>query len=68
MEENNDLSKLSNDQLRAIVSNIRPKSDWERFFKDKQIPINIEEAIKAFGKLRNRVTHNKLFSKSAMSP
>ena len=63
LNDNADLSKVTDKELRKTISNIRPKSDWERFFENKKLSENMEDTIKEIGKLRNIVAHNKLFNK-----
>lgn len=64
LDEHQDLSKLSDDQLRKAFSDFSIKSDWERFF-DKKVNIDeIEEVIEDIRKYRNKIAHFKFFSKS----
>ncbi|MBQ7105199.1 MAG: hypothetical protein IJN90_05015 [Bacilli bacterium] len=63
LDDNADLSKVTDKELREMISNIRPKSDWERFFENKKLSENMEDTIKQIGKLRNIVAHNKMFNK-----
>ena len=63
LQNNKDLSLLSDKELRDFILSIKPKSDWERFFENKGLSNDISEVIKEIGLLRNKVAHNKSFSK-----
>lgn len=64
LEEQLDLSKLSDEELRKAFSQFTPKSDWERFFSSKIEIQNIEELIDAIRTYRNVVAHFKFFYKN----
>ena len=64
LDEHQDLSKLSDDQLRKAFSEFSIKSDWERFFSRKVDIDEIEEIIEDIRKYRNKIAHFKFFSKS----
>lgn len=67
LDEHQDLSKLSDDQLRKAFSDFSIKSDWERFF-DRKVNIDgIEDVIEDIRKYRNKIAHFKFFSKSEYS-
>jgi len=61
---NKNLSKLSDDELRKAFNEFVPKSDWNRFFKDKIYIDDIENVINNIRKYRNCVAHAKLFNKN----
>ena len=63
LDEHQDLSKLSDDQLRKAFSEFSIKSDWERFFSSKVGIDEIEEIIENIRKYRNKIAHFKFFSK-----
>lgn len=63
LQDNKNLSLLSDKELREFILSIKPKSDWERFFENKGLSNDISEVIKEIGALRNKVAHNKAFSK-----
>ena len=63
LEEQSDLSQLSDEELRKAFSQLTPKSDWERFFSSKIEIQNIEELIDAIRIYRNVVAHFKFFYK-----
>lgn len=67
LKDNKDLSSLSDKELRDFILSMKPKSDWERFFKNKGLSEDIAEIIKEIGTLRNNVAHNKNFSKEQYS-
>ena len=58
-----DLSTFSDEELRAIINNISPKSDWERFFEEKFQDVDIEGDIEAVRIIRNNVAHCKFLTK-----
>lgn len=63
LEDNKDLNKLTNEELRKIIKDIHPKSDWERLFLGKGFDDDFEETIKTISKFRNSVAHCKFFYK-----
>lgn len=63
LNDNRNLTLISDAKLRSFISSIRPKSDWERFFENKKLSQDIAETIKTIGTLRNSVAHNKSFNK-----
>lgn len=52
---------MSDEDIREVIKNIRPKTDMERFFKNKII-FN-ERELNEIKEVRNRVAHNKKMSK-----
>lgn len=64
LEENNDLTKMSDDELRRVILQFSPKSDWDRFFSEKIKILNIENLIDEIRTYRNIVAHNKFLNKS----
>lgn len=58
-----DFSKMSNEKIRNLIDSISPKSNWERYFSDKGFDDEIESTMYRINILRNKVAHNKLFSK-----
>lgn len=64
LDEHQDLSKLSDGQLRKAFSELSIKSDWDRFFNSKVDIDEIEEIIESIRKYRNQIAHFKFFSKS----
>lgn len=61
---NKDLSKISQEELKNIIKNIEPKSNWDRFFKNKGFAENIDDTMKKINDLRNIVAHNKIMNKN----
>lgn len=61
LKKNKDLSKLSNEKLRTVFSEISPKSDWERFFDDKMNIQDVQQLIEEIRKSRNNIAHCKFF-------
>jgi hypothetical protein len=65
LDKNEDLSSLSDKELRSAFSKISPKSDWERFFSAKINLSDIEEMIDKIRQHRNNIAHFKFFYKDA---
>lgn len=61
MHEN--LSKLSDEELRSAINGISPRSDWERFFDEKFQGVNVEKDIEEVRSIRNSVAHCKFLDK-----
>lgn len=51
------------DEFRDFMSNIGPKSEWERIFSDKIETDFAQKNIQLVAKKRNKVAHTKLLSK-----
>ena len=65
LEKHNDLSQLSDEELRKAFSEFTPKSDWERFFSSKIDIADIENMIERIRQHRNSIAHFKFFYKEA---
>lgn len=63
LSENQKLSELSEEELRAAFEKFSPKSDWERLFSDKATDVNIEQLIESVRSHRNDIAHCKFFYK-----
>lgn len=63
LDEHADLSQLSDVELRAIINSISPKSDWERFFAEKFVDVDLDSDIETVRPIRNSVAHCKSISK-----
>ena len=63
LANNRDLSKLSDEELRSFISELRCHSDWERLFSDKMCVTTIMELIESIRVQRNNIAHCKFFSK-----
>jgi len=61
LKSHDDLSKLSDEELRKAFYETAPKSDWERFFANKINIKNIESLIEQIRKSRNNIAHCKFF-------
>lgn len=61
LNENSDLSKLSDQALRDTISTIQPRSDWDRFFSKKVTLENADVILDNLRGLRNAVAHVKFF-------
>ena len=63
LSEHNDLSELSDEELRKAFYDLEPKSDWERFFSKKIELENVKGILKQIRDYRNKVAHYKFFNK-----
>ena len=64
---NKDLSKLTNEQLKAEISKIEPKSNWDRYFQNKDFSDDIETIMESINELRNLVAHNRIVDENDYS-
>lgn len=64
LSKNEDLSSLSDSELRNAIEHFSPKSDWDRFFKEKINIQNIKEIIDKIRNYRNSLAHFKFFYKN----
>lgn len=64
LNDNNDLSQLSDKKLRKAFKLCNPKTDWERFFGNKKIDENFQKILDDIRKFRNSIAHCKLISKN----
>ena len=64
LEANGNLSTLTGAELRDAISEIRPKSDWERFFSHKVSMDDPAASIKRLSTFRNSVAHAKFFNRN----
>lgn len=62
LNNNTDLSALTDDELRQSFRKFTPQSDWDRLFSDKIHADKIEDKIASIGKHRNKAAHFKQFS------
>ena len=62
---NDDLSKLSDQELRSAYLLLQPHNDWERLFSDKMNKEEVEELVERIRKHRNNIAHCKVFSKKS---
>lgn len=61
LKSHEDLSKLTDYELRKAFSEIAPRSDWERFFSDKMDDDDIQSLIDEIRRSRNSIAHCKFF-------
>lgn len=61
--ENKDLSALSNEELKEIINDLSPKSNWDRFFSEKIKLVDAESIFNSIRVYRNSVAHFKFFYK-----
>jgi len=61
LEENKDLSQLTDEELRTAFCKYTPQSDWERFFRSKISGLDAEKIIEEIRKSRNNIAHCKFF-------
>lgn len=64
LNEHSNLAELSDEQLRNAFESISPKSDWDRFFKDKIYDIDVKALISNIRSSRNNIAHCKFFYKN----
>ena len=60
----NDLTQLTDEELRKQFAEFSPKSDWERFFygKTNDTAEEIKTTLDEIRKFRNKIAHCKLFT------
>lgn len=63
LAEHGNLSELSDEVLRKAFTELTPRSDWERFFSNKIVNINVQDVIEYIRKQRNNIAHCKFFKK-----
>ena len=63
LENNKDLSEISNEELRTTLMKIKPHNEWELLFADKMDGVQMKLLMSQIQKLRNRMVHCKSFSK-----
>lgn len=63
LEANENLSALTDAELRDAISEIHPKSDWDRFFSHKVSMDDPAASIKRLSSFRNSVAHAKFFNR-----
>lgn len=63
LEKHKDLSILTDAELRSVIADITPKSDWDRFFSDKLSGIDFKGIIESIRGFRNKVAHCKMITK-----
>ena len=61
LKSHEDLSLLTDEELRKVFSENAPRSDWERFFSDKMDNDIIQSLIDEIRRNRNNIAHCKFF-------
>lgn len=61
---NQNLAELNEEEIKKLIDNIEPKSNWERFFANKGFNDDICSTMATINELRNVVAHNKLINYS----
>lgn len=64
LEKHSDLSQLADSELREAILQLKPLSDWERFFSHKSCLVDMQSALGKLRTYRNRVAHAKFFNRS----
>ena len=64
LAEYDNLSALSDKELREIISRIEPQNNWTRFFSEKVELNDIEIIFESIRLYRNAVAHFKFFNKA----
>lgn len=67
LNNNKDLSKLDDKELRKQFELSKPKNDWERFFGNKKIDDNFQQILDDIRGFRNNIAHCKFISKDQYS-
>lgn len=61
---NEDLSNMTEEEIKNKIKEIEPKSNWERFFYNKGFSDDIEDMMKSINELRNVVAHNRILNEN----
>ena len=64
LNKHSNLAELGDEQLRKVFDSISPKSDWDRFFKDKISDIDVKALLNNIRSNRNSIAHCKFFHKN----
>lgn len=64
LKKHNDLSKLTDKELRDAISQFSPKSDFDRFFSDKFPTSEVKELIEKIHNYRNIIAHVKIINEN----
>lgn len=64
LKEEEDLTKLKDDVLREQFDKMKPRTDWERLFKNKLSEEKFKNNFKKIRECRNTTTHCKFIDKS----
>jgi len=64
LSENDDLTKLSDTEIRDVFQLCCLKTDWERFFDDKKMEENFQILFNDIRIFRNSIAHCKLIDKN----
>lgn len=59
-----DFSKIKTNNLKKTIEGLKPKSNWDRFFNNKEFSQNIEKTMETINELRNLVAHNKIVNEN----
>lgn len=63
LESNDDLGKLSDQELRKVLSLLKPRNDWERLFSNKMNKDEVSMLVEEIRGYRNNIAHCKRFTK-----
>lgn len=63
LSKNQDLTKLSDSEIREAFKLCSNKTDWERFFGDKNFDDNFQQILNDIRNFRNNIAHCKFISK-----
>ena len=63
LTNNKDLTKIDDNELRKKFGLLKPRTDWERFFKNKKIDDNFQEILDKIRIFRNNIDHCKFVGK-----
>lgn len=63
LEKVDNLSALSDEEIRMLIDKSKSKTDWERFFGNKKIDKNFHQTFESIRVFRNNVAHCKFIDK-----
>ena len=63
LKNNEDLSKVGDEELREKFELLKPKHDWDRFFKNKRMGDDFQIIFGDIHRFRNNIAHCKFVSK-----
>lgn len=64
LKDNDDLSKLSDSEIREAFNLCAYKTDWERFFNNKKINKDFQKTLNDIRNFRNNIAHCKFISEN----
>ncbi len=65
LDKHNDLTQLTDEELRSAFKSFTPKSDWEKFFSTKIVDIDVKQILEEIRHYRNSIAHCKFLNKES---